>query len=107
VVEPFLQLMTEFKVTASRKQLPRTRIFNGLFDWLGVERKFRPSNAAINAIAKGLEASGGGSSGAFIPIVYDPTVADACLTFGHIYRRARTPGLSGPQSSFLKGMVRR
>jgi len=24
----------------------------------------------------------------FIPILYDPTVADACLTFGHIYRRA-------------------
>ena len=23
----------------------------------------------------------------FIPILYDPTVADACLTFGHIYRR--------------------
>ena len=25
----------------------------------------------------------------FVPIVYDPTVADACLDFGHIYRRAR------------------
>ncbi|MGF6870865.1 NAD-dependent malic enzyme [Paraburkholderia sp. MM5477-R1] len=25
----------------------------------------------------------------FIPILYDPTVADACLTFGDIYRRAR------------------
>lgn len=25
----------------------------------------------------------------FVPIVYDPTVADACLSFGHIYRRAR------------------
>lgn len=25
----------------------------------------------------------------FIPVLYDPTVADACLTFGHIYRRAR------------------
>jgi malate dehydrogenase (oxaloacetate-decarboxylating)(NADP+) len=25
----------------------------------------------------------------FIPILYDPTVADACLTFGHVYRRAR------------------
>ena len=25
----------------------------------------------------------------FIPILYDPTVADACLTFGHIYRRGR------------------
>src|SRR5262245_932676 len=24
----------------------------------------------------------------FVPIVYDPTVAEACLTFGHIYRRA-------------------
>jgi malate dehydrogenase (oxaloacetate-decarboxylating)(NADP+) len=25
----------------------------------------------------------------FIPILYDPTVADACLIFCHIYRRAR------------------
>jgi malate dehydrogenase (oxaloacetate-decarboxylating)(NADP+) len=25
----------------------------------------------------------------FLPIVYDPTVADACLAFGHIYRRTR------------------
>jgi malate dehydrogenase (oxaloacetate-decarboxylating)(NADP+) len=25
----------------------------------------------------------------FIPILYDPTVAEACLTFGHIFRRAR------------------
>jgi len=25
----------------------------------------------------------------FLPIAYDPTVADACLAFGHIYRRSR------------------
>jgi malate dehydrogenase (oxaloacetate-decarboxylating)(NADP+) len=25
----------------------------------------------------------------FLPILYDPTVAEACLTFGHIFRRAR------------------
>lgn len=25
----------------------------------------------------------------FLPIVYDPTVADACLQYGHMYRRAR------------------
>lgn len=23
----------------------------------------------------------------FVPIVYDPTIADACLTYGHVYRR--------------------
>jgi len=28
-------------------------------------------------------------SARFIPILYDPTVADACLAFGHVYRRAR------------------
>ena len=61
VVEPFLQLMTEFQITTSRKQLPRTRIFDALFNWLGVERKFRPSDAAINAIARELKGSGGDS----------------------------------------------
>jgi len=25
----------------------------------------------------------------FIPVLYDPTIAEACLRFGHIYRRAR------------------
>jgi malate dehydrogenase (oxaloacetate-decarboxylating)(NADP+) len=25
----------------------------------------------------------------FVPIVYDPTIAEACLAFGHIYRRSR------------------
>lgn len=25
----------------------------------------------------------------FIPVLYDPVVADACLEFGHIYRRPR------------------
>jgi malate dehydrogenase (oxaloacetate-decarboxylating)(NADP+) len=38
----------------------------------------------------------------FVPIVYDPTVADACLTFGHLYRR--TQGMYISLS--MKGRVR-
>lgn len=30
----------------------------------------------------------------FVPIVYDPTIADACLTYGHIYRRPQGMYLS-------------
>jgi malate dehydrogenase (oxaloacetate-decarboxylating)(NADP+) len=42
----------------------------------------------------------------FVPIVYDPTVADACLTFGQIFRRARgmyiTPGMKGRIAEVLR-----
>ena len=42
----------------------------------------------------------------FIPILYDPTVADACLAFGHIYRRARgmyiTRHMKGRMAEVLK-----
>ncbi len=34
----------------------------------------------------------------FVPIVYDPTIADACLTYGHIYRR--------PQGMYLNRRMR-
>ena len=37
----------------------------------------------------------------FIPIIYDPTVAEACLTFGHIFRR--TSGLY--VSLHMKGRI--
>ncbi len=35
-------------------------------------------------------------SGAFLPIVYDPTIGEACLKFGHIYRQTRGMYLSIP-----------
>ncbi len=34
----------------------------------------------------------------FVPIVYDPTIADACLSYGHIYRR--------PQGMYLNKRMR-
>ena len=40
-----------------------------------------------------------GDPARFVPIVYDPTIADACLTYGHIYRRPRGMYLN----SMMKG----
>jgi hypothetical protein len=53
-VEPFLLLITRYEINTSRKRLPRKRMFDALFDWLGIERKFRPTGAAINTIARDL-----------------------------------------------------
>jgi malate dehydrogenase (oxaloacetate-decarboxylating)(NADP+) len=42
----------------------------------------------------------------FIPLLYDPTVADACLAFGHIFRRARgmyiTREMNGRMAAVLR-----
>ena len=47
----------------------------------------------------------------FIPILYDPTVADACLSFGHIYRRPRgmyiTREMKGRIAEVLRNWPRR
>jgi malate dehydrogenase (oxaloacetate-decarboxylating)(NADP+) len=47
----------------------------------------------------------------FLPIVYDPTVADACLAFGHIYRRARgmyiDRSMKGRMAEVLRNWPRR
>jgi hypothetical protein len=51
VVEPFLQLMVGRETETSRK-----RVFDALFDWIGVEKKFRPSSASINSVARELDA---------------------------------------------------
>lgn len=51
VVEPFLRVLIEYRITTSRRERPLKRMSDALFDWLGVEQKHRPSNAGINAIA--------------------------------------------------------
>ena len=62
VVEPFLKLMAKHEITTSRKQRPRKQIFDALFGWLGVERKFRPSSANVDSIARELEAGASNSN---------------------------------------------
>jgi malate dehydrogenase (oxaloacetate-decarboxylating)(NADP+) len=42
----------------------------------------------------------------FLPIVYDPTIAEACLKFGHIYRRARGLYLSITRKGHVKEVLR-
>ncbi len=55
VVEPFLRLMAKHDITTSRKQRPRKKIFDALFDWLEIEPKYRPTSANIDAIAREME----------------------------------------------------
>jgi malate dehydrogenase (oxaloacetate-decarboxylating)(NADP+) len=42
----------------------------------------------------------------FLPIVYDPTIGEACLKFGHIYRRARGMYLSIERKGHVKEVLR-
>jgi malate dehydrogenase (oxaloacetate-decarboxylating)(NADP+) len=42
----------------------------------------------------------------FLPIVYDPTIGEACLKFGHIYRQTRGMYLSITRSGKVKEVLR-
>jgi malate dehydrogenase (oxaloacetate-decarboxylating)(NADP+) len=42
----------------------------------------------------------------FLPIVYDPTIGEACLKFGHIYRQTRGMYLSMSQRGKVKEVLR-
>jgi malate dehydrogenase (oxaloacetate-decarboxylating)(NADP+) len=42
----------------------------------------------------------------FLPIVYDPTIGEACLKFGHIYRQARGMYLSITRRGNVKEILR-
>ena len=42
----------------------------------------------------------------FLPIVYDPTVGEACLKFGHIFRRSRGMYLSVKHKGRIKNVLR-
>jgi len=42
----------------------------------------------------------------FLPIVYDPTIGEACLKFGHIYRQARGMYLSMSRRGNVKEILR-
>ncbi|HET8924344.1 MAG TPA: NAD-dependent malic enzyme [Candidatus Acidoferrum sp.] len=42
----------------------------------------------------------------FLPIVYDPTIGEACLKFGHIYRQARGMYLSMTRSGKVKEILK-
>src|SRR5262249_33190989 len=42
----------------------------------------------------------------FLPILYDPTVGEACLKFGHIYRRPRGMYLSVKRKGRVKEVLR-
>ena len=43
----------------------------------------------------------------FLPIVYDPTIGEACLKFGHIYRQTRGMYLSITRRGKVKEVLRK
>ena len=43
----------------------------------------------------------------FLPIVYDPTIGEACLKFGHIYRQTRGMYLSITRRGKVKEILTR
>lgn len=53
VIEPFFRLMKAFKIRPSRHRLPRSAMFEALFDFVGVEPRLRPTS--ISGIAKQLK----------------------------------------------------
>ncbi|MFK4581089.1 hypothetical protein [Bradyrhizobium ottawaense] len=56
IVEPFLELMVGREAEANRKE-----VVCALFDWIGVEKRFRPTDASINDIARKVAARSGSS----------------------------------------------
>jgi hypothetical protein len=54
VVEPFLLLLEEYRVVPDPKLLPRNRMMQALFVWLGIEDRLRPTDSGIRTIAREL-----------------------------------------------------
>jgi hypothetical protein len=54
VVEPFLRFLKTHDIVPSR-QLPRSGMMRAWFDWLGVEKKLRPTDTGIRTIARDLQ----------------------------------------------------
>jgi len=57
VVEPFLSFLGRHGVKPSRER-PLIRMLTALFDWIGVEKKFRPTPAGIRTILKEFKRGG-------------------------------------------------
>ena len=50
VIEPFLLILDVYNMW--ERAQPRTNVMKALFDWLGVEKKYRPTDTGVRAIAR-------------------------------------------------------
>jgi hypothetical protein len=53
-VEPFLRFLKKHDIVPSR-QLPRSRMMRVWFDWVGVDKRLRPTDTGIRTIARDLQ----------------------------------------------------
>ena len=52
LIEPFLITMHCHGVVASPRELPLSHMTDALFDWVGVEKKCRPTNSGVRTVAR-------------------------------------------------------
>lgn len=57
LIEPFLFYLHRAGVVPHPHQLPLSRIMEAMFDWVGIDRKHRPTNTGVRAIARDIYAS--------------------------------------------------
>ena len=52
LIEPFLVYLHRAGVVPHPHKLPLSRIMEALFDWVGIDRKHRPTNTGVRTIAR-------------------------------------------------------
>jgi hypothetical protein len=52
LIEPFLSFLHRAGVVTHPRKLPLKRIVEAMFDWVGIDRKRRPTDAGVRTIAK-------------------------------------------------------
>ena len=57
LIEPFLFYLHRAGVVPHPHKLPLSRMMEAMFDWVGIDRKRRPTNTGVRTIARDVHSS--------------------------------------------------